>query len=108
MKYRNMGKHGLLLSEISLGTMYVGSHHSKDQSLKVLKTAIEQGINFIDSADRYGIYDSELPMEQRTPAEIIVGEFIQDYDEVPVQETDNPNSLIIAYQTNCRQNIHEN
>ncbi|MHA2100698.1 MAG: aldo/keto reductase [Candidatus Kariarchaeaceae archaeon] len=80
MKYRNMGKHGLLLSEISLGTMYVGSHHSKEQSKKVLKAAIEQGINFIDCADRYGIYDSELPMDQRTPAEKIVGEFIQDYD----------------------------
>ncbi|MCE7736650.1 MAG: aldo/keto reductase [Candidatus Heimdallarchaeota archaeon] len=69
MKYRNMGKHGLLLSEISLGTMYVGSHHSKEQSMAVMKTAIEQGINFINSADRYGIYDSELLMDQRTPAE---------------------------------------
>lgn len=75
-----MGKHGLLLSEISLGTMYVGSHHSKEQSMEVMKTAIDQGINFIDSADRYGIFDSELPIDQRTPAEKIVGEFIQDYD----------------------------
>lgn len=75
-----MGKHGLLLSEVSLGTMHVGSHHSKQQSLDVMKTAIDQGINFIDCADRYGIFDSELPMDQRTPAEKILGEFIQDYD----------------------------
>ena len=78
MKYRKMGKHGIKLSEISIGTMYYGSYIKKDAALACLTEAVNQGINFIDSADRYGIDDSELPLDQRTRAEIILGEFLQD------------------------------
>ncbi|MFX0113536.1 MAG: aldo/keto reductase [Candidatus Hodarchaeota archaeon] len=80
MKYRNMGKWGLKLSEISIGSMYYGSYIPKNTALKCLKEAVDQGINYLDSADRYGIFDSELPMEQRIRAELILGEFIKDYD----------------------------
>jgi aryl-alcohol dehydrogenase-like predicted oxidoreductase len=77
MKYRNLGKNGLKVSEISIGTMYHGSYYSKKQSHSVLEEALNHGINFIDCADRYGIFDSELPMEGRTPAEKILGEFLK-------------------------------
>lgn len=87
MKYRNMGKHGLKLSEISIGTMYHGSYFSEKQSHIVLKEAINQGINFIDCADRYGIEDSNLPMEQRTPAEKVLGTFLK---------TQNRDDLVIS------------
>ncbi|MFX0062431.1 MAG: aldo/keto reductase [Candidatus Hermodarchaeota archaeon] len=80
MKYRNLGKWGLKLSEVSIGTMYYGSYIPKEQAIRCLKEAVDQGINYIDSADRYGIFDSELPMEERTRAEIVLGEFIKDYD----------------------------
>ena len=80
MKYRKMGKHGIKLSEISIGTMYYGSYIKRDAALACLAEAVNQGINFIDSADRYGIDDSELPIAQRTRAEIILGEFLQDQD----------------------------
>ncbi|MFX0205638.1 MAG: aldo/keto reductase [Candidatus Hodarchaeota archaeon] len=77
MKYRKMGKHGIKLPEISIGTMYQGSYIKRDAALACLTEAVNQGINFIDCADRYGIDDSELPLEQRTRAEIILGEFLQ-------------------------------
>ncbi len=77
MKYRNLGKQGLKVSEISIGTMYHGSYFSKKTSFSVLEEALNQGINYIDCADRYGIFDSELPMEERTPAEEYLGEFLQ-------------------------------
>ena len=77
MKYRKMGKHGIKLSEISIGTMYHGSYIKRDAALACLAEAVNQGINFIDCADRYGIDDSELPLEQRTRAEVILGEFLQ-------------------------------
>jgi aryl-alcohol dehydrogenase-like predicted oxidoreductase len=80
MKYRKMGKHGIKLSEISIGTMYHGSYIKKEAALACLAEALNQGINFIDCADRYGIMDSELPMDQRTRAEIILGEFLKDHD----------------------------
>lgn len=75
-----MGKHGIKLSEISIGTMYYGSYIKKSAALACLTEAVNQGINFIDSADRYGIDDSELPIDQRTRAEIILGEFLQNQE----------------------------
>ena len=80
MKYRKLGRWGLKLSELSIGTMSHGSFIKKEDSYKILKTAIDQGINHIDCADRYGIYDSELPFDERTRAEIVLGEFLKDYD----------------------------
>lgn len=80
MKYRKLGNNGLKISEISLGTMNYGSTVKKEKAITCLDEAINQGINFIDSADRYGIFDSDLPMEQRIPAELVIGEFLKNHD----------------------------
>ncbi|MCB0550659.1 MAG: aldo/keto reductase [Phaeodactylibacter sp.] len=63
MNYRQLGKTGFQVSEISLGTWQVGgkwgddfSHENAD---RILHTAIENGINFIDTADVYGGGESE-------------------------------------------------
>ena len=63
MNYRRLGKTGFEVSEISLGTWQVGgkwgdkfSHENAD---KILNTAIDSGINFIDTADVYGDGESE-------------------------------------------------
>ncbi len=63
MNYRQLGKTGFNISEISLGTWQVGgkwgdefSHKNAD---KILNTAIDHGINFIDTADVYGGGESE-------------------------------------------------
>ncbi|MHA2250663.1 MAG: aldo/keto reductase [Candidatus Kariarchaeaceae archaeon] len=100
MKFRKLGKHGLKISEISLGTMYYGSYVKKEQGVKCLHEAVNSGINFIDSADRYGIRDSELSEEQRMRAEIVVGDFLKDHDrddlvissKIHHQLRDSPNS----------------
>jgi len=95
-----MGNTGLHLSEISLGTMYYGSYISPDQGVSCLHKAVEEGINFIDSADRYGIKDNELDPNVVIPAEKVVGEFLKDHDrhdlvlstKVHHQLRDSPNS----------------
>jgi aryl-alcohol dehydrogenase-like predicted oxidoreductase len=63
MNYRKLGKTEFNISEISLGTWQVGgkwgddfSHQTAD---KILNTAIDSGINFIDTADVYGGGESE-------------------------------------------------
>jgi aryl-alcohol dehydrogenase-like predicted oxidoreductase len=63
MKKRLLGKTGFEISEISLGTWQVGgkwgdnfSHSNAD---KILNLAIDNGINFIDTADVYGDGESE-------------------------------------------------
>ncbi|MCO6475736.1 MAG: aldo/keto reductase [Phaeodactylibacter sp.] len=63
MNYRQLGKTGFNVSEVSLGTWQVGgkwgdefSHKNAD---KILNTAIGHGVNFIDTADVYGGGESE-------------------------------------------------
>ena len=52
MKYRVLGKSGLSISEIGLGTMSI---HPENESIgiEIIQRAIELGINFIDTADLY-------------------------------------------------------
>jgi len=63
MNYRKLGKTGLNVSEISLGTWQVGGkwgdEFNNDNADKILNAAIDNGINFIDTADVYGDGESE-------------------------------------------------
>lgn len=57
MNYRTLGKTDLKISEISLGTWQVGGKWGSDFNFKsaeeIINTAIDHGINFIDTADVY-------------------------------------------------------
>ncbi|HLW06825.1 MAG TPA: aldo/keto reductase, partial [Marinilabiliaceae bacterium] len=57
MKYRRLGKTGLKVSEISLGTWQVGgkwgSGFDPKNADRIINSAIDQGVNFIDTADVY-------------------------------------------------------
>jgi aryl-alcohol dehydrogenase-like predicted oxidoreductase len=61
MKYRKLGKTDWMVSEVSLGTWQVGGGWggSFDENIahKIIHTAIDNGINFIDTAD---VYDAGL------------------------------------------------
>jgi aryl-alcohol dehydrogenase-like predicted oxidoreductase len=65
MRYRTLGDTGLEVSEISLGTAEIGldygfkgnAHYGKPdvrQSIRLLHTALDHGINVIDTARAYG------------------------------------------------------
>ena len=49
-----LGKHGVLVSKLCLGTMNFGWHTSEEDSFKMMDRALELGINFFDTADVYG------------------------------------------------------
>ncbi len=54
MKYRRVGKSGLKISEISLGSwLTFGRSVDEKESAKIIQFAIDQGVNFIDIADVY-------------------------------------------------------
>ncbi len=62
MQYRELGRTGWSVSEISFGAWAIGSawgHVSDDDALAALHTAVDAGINFIDTADVYGDGRSE-------------------------------------------------
>lgn len=54
VKHKRLGKHGVLVSNICLGTMNFGWHTSEEESFRIMDCALESGINFFDTADVYG------------------------------------------------------
>jgi aryl-alcohol dehydrogenase-like predicted oxidoreductase len=54
IEHGRLGKHGVLVSNICLGTMNFGWHTSEEDSFKIMDRALEMGINFFDTADVYG------------------------------------------------------
>ncbi|MFC1931085.1 aldo/keto reductase [Chloroflexota bacterium] len=53
MKYRKLGRTGLIVSEICLGTMTFGNQIDETESTKLIEWSLDQGVNFIDTADVY-------------------------------------------------------
>ena len=54
IEHRRLGKHGVLVSNICLGTMNFGWQTGQEESFKIMDRALELGINFFDTADIYG------------------------------------------------------
>ena len=60
MQYVNLGKTGLKVSRVCLGTNMFGAGYVDDaRAISVVDEAIERGINFIDTADAYNDGHSE-------------------------------------------------
>ncbi len=59
MQYRQLGRSGLKVSPICLGTMMFGGPTDEATSSRIVAKAREAGINFIDSADAYNGGKSE-------------------------------------------------
>jgi aryl-alcohol dehydrogenase-like predicted oxidoreductase len=54
VKYTNLGRTGLRVSRLCLGTMNFGPRTSEGDSHTIMDRALQQGINFFDTANRYG------------------------------------------------------
>ena len=54
MKFRNLGRSGLSVSRICLGTMNFGPETDEPTSHSIMDSALANGINFFDTANRYG------------------------------------------------------
>lgn len=54
MNYRNLGRTGVKVSPLCLGTMNFGYRTPRDEAIEITHQAIDRGINFIDTADFYG------------------------------------------------------
>lgn len=54
MKYTKLGRSNLTVSRICLGTMHFGGMTPEEEAFKIMDRALELGINFFDTANRYG------------------------------------------------------
>src|SRR5258707_3434764 len=64
MKYRKLGHTGLIVSELALGSMQFGGKMNmgnlgQEDTTRMVKLALDRGINFIDTADVYSLGESE-------------------------------------------------
>ncbi|MEO6782487.1 MAG: aldo/keto reductase, partial [Bradyrhizobium sp.] len=59
MQYRPLGRSGLKISPICLGTMMFGGPADEASSMRIVARAHEAGVNFIDTADAYNGGNSE-------------------------------------------------
>lgn len=83
MKYREFGKSDLEVSEIGFGAWAIGGSWGKQSdkdSLEALETALDKGVNFIDTAAGYGNGKSEQ----------IIGEFLKSRSETVYVCTKTP------------------
>jgi aryl-alcohol dehydrogenase-like predicted oxidoreductase len=84
MRYRTLGKTGIEVSELGYGTwgigksMWIGAED--DESLRALRRGIELGVNFLDTALRYGDGHSET----------LVGQAVRDSGEAVAVATKIP------------------
>lgn len=59
MKYEPLGRSGVPVSRLCLGTMMFGGRTSEEEAAAIIQDALEGGVNFIDTADVYNEGRSE-------------------------------------------------
>jgi len=74
MDYRRLGRSGLQVSELGLGTMTFRWTSTEEQSVQVLDRAWDAGINFIDTAN---VYSAWAPGNAGGVAEQIIGKWLR-------------------------------
>jgi len=74
MRYNELGRTGLKVSEICLGTMTFGQQNSQAEGFSQLDRAVAAGINFIDTAEMYPVPSRA---ETAGQTEIIIGNWLK-------------------------------
>lgn len=72
MKYNKLGRTNIDVSLICLGTMTWGLQNTQDQGFEQMDYALEQGVNFFDTAELYAVPPSE---ETYGKTETIIGNY---------------------------------
>lgn len=85
MEYRKLGRTGLDVSEICLGTMTWGQQNTEQDGFAQMDYALDQGINFFDTAELYSIPGRA---ETQGSTETIIGNWFE--------KTGNRDKIILA------------
>lgn len=89
MQYTHLGRTGLKVSRIALGTMSFGELADEAASFKIMDKALEAGINFIDTADVYGGPQSPDMAKGYGTSEEIIGNWL-------AQDATRRNKIVLA------------
>lgn len=85
MQYAELGRTGIEVSKICLGTMTYGEQNNRREAYEQIEYALEQGVNFIDTAEMYSVPSRK---ETKGETERILGEWLR--------YTPNRNRVVLA------------
>ncbi|KGO31753.1 hypothetical protein Q757_05280 [Oenococcus alcoholitolerans] len=88
MQYKNLGRTGLKVSRLVLGTMNFGELTDEETAFKIMDRALEAGINTFDTADVYGGPQSLDMKKGYGKSEEIVGRWLA--------KTGNRDKIVLA------------
>jgi aryl-alcohol dehydrogenase-like predicted oxidoreductase len=89
MTYNHLGRTGLKVSKLGLGTMNFGWVTDEPTSFGILDRAVEEGINFVDTADVYGGPQSPDMAQGSGLSEEIIGRWL-------AQDKGRRNRIVLA------------
>jgi len=89
MHYTHLGRTGLKVSRIALGTMNFGELTDEANSFNIMDTALDAGINFFDTADVYGGPQSPDMAKGYGISEEIIGNWL-------AQDASRRNKIVLA------------
>ncbi len=75
MRYKTLGRTGLKVSELCLGSMTWGTQNTASEGHAQIDMALEHGINFIDTAEMYPV--NPVSAENIGKTEAIIGEWLK-------------------------------
>lgn len=76
MEYRALGRTGIQVSPLCLGTMNFGGRSDEVEAAAIINHALDAGINFIDTANVYG-HDPANFQSGRGRSELIIGQTLK-------------------------------
>ena len=76
MNTRTLGKSGIEVTTIGLGTNYVGGHNlyenvDEEEGVRLVQRALDEGVTHLDTADAYGFGRSEELTGKAIPAGVM-------------------------------------
>ncbi|MDO5532618.1 aldo/keto reductase [Sutterella sp.] len=77
MQYRHLGRTGLLVSPLALGTMNFGDRTDESTAHAILSAAADAGINLVDTADVYGTPQTPDIKQGSGRSEEIIGSWLK-------------------------------
>jgi aryl-alcohol dehydrogenase-like predicted oxidoreductase len=109
MEYRRLGRTGLKVSSLCLGTMMFGEwgNPDHDDSIKIINRALDAGINFIDTADMYSKGESEQIVGKaiagRRDEFVVATKFLNPMGSNPNQQGSSRRWIIQACEDSLRR-----
>src|SRR3954449_7202309 len=109
MEYRPLGRTGVQVSKLCLGTMMFGAwgNEDHDDSIRVIHAALDAGVNFVDTADVYSAGESEeivgKALKDRRDDVVLATKFFMPMGEDPNRRGGSRRWIVRAVEASLRR-----